>query len=436
MIRAVLLSLILIPVIAQAEAWWPQFRGPTGDGHSDATNLPVAWSETEHVSWKTAVPGKGWSSPVVQDGLVWLTTAVEEVYTEDEETKILNDIDAKKAKQRQLAKKISLKALCIDLKSGERVKTTDLLEVENPDYIHTLNSYASPTPVIDENRIYCHFGTFGTVCLDTKTHEVIWKERLPLEHSVGPGSSPFLYKSLLVLVCDGVDVQYVIALDKMTGKQVWKTDRPPMRAEKGDQKKAYCTPIVVNDFGRTQLVIPASQWLISYEPDTGKEIWRVDHGSGFSLVPRPVYGHGMVFFATGFGKPQLWAVRADGEGDVTETHVAWKSTRQIPQKPSPILIDDELYVISDSGITTCFDALTGEVRWIERVDGNYSASPVFADGKIYFCSHEGKVTIIEPGDQFKEVAVNEIDGQIMASPVPLDGALLLRSDRALYRIAN
>ncbi len=432
-----LLLLSAISAVNLHAATWPQFRGPEGNGHSEATGVPTTWSESDNIAWKTAIPGKGWSSPVVSGGLVWITTAIEETYTPEEEKTILEGIDAKKADQRQLAKGVALKAICLDLASGEKIRTVDLHTVNEPDYIHSLNSYASPTPVLDEDRLYCHFGTYGTFCIDTASGKELWRKTFPLEHSVGPGSSPFLLGDLLVLVCDGVDVQYVIALDKMTGETVWQTDRPPMRAETGDQKKAYSTPIAITDgVGAVQVIIPTSQWLISYDPKTGKENWRVDHGKGFSLVPRPVYGHGMVYFATGFSSNELWAVKVDGKGDVSDTHVAWKATRQIPSKPSPLLIGDRLYIISDSGITTCLDAHTGEDKWIERITGNYSASPTLAETKIYFASHEGVTTIIEPGDEYKEIAKNVIEGQIMATPVPLDGALLLRTDTALYRVSR
>ena len=252
--------------------------------------------------------------------------------------------------------------------------------------------------------------------------EIIWKERLPLEHSVGPGSSPFIYQDLLVLICDGVDQQYVTALDKNTGKEIWKTHRPEMRAPKGDQKKAYNTPIVITPKGSAepQLICMGSQWLVSYNPENGKEIWKIDHGNGFSVVPRPVFSekHQLLYISTGFGKPELWAIRPDGKGDITEdkTKVAWIEKKRIPARPSPLLIDDELYVISEGGIATCFDAASGEVRWTERIEGNYSASPLLAGGNIYFCSEEGKITVIEPGREFSVVSENQLDDTIMASP--------------------
>ncbi len=436
--RILLTSLVFAWFTAHAYSAqeWPQFRGPHGNGISEAVDVPLEWSETRNVAWRTAVPGKGWSSPVVRDGLAWMTTAVENHLSPKEVEEALANLPAREAKSRQVLRSVSLKAVCIDLKSGERVKTVDLFEVEDPDPIHTLNSYSSPTPVLESDRIYCHFGTFGTASVDTKSGDIVWKKRLPLEHSVGPGSSPFVHDNLLILICDGVDVQYVTALDKSTGEAVWKTDRPEMRAEKGDQKKAYSTPIAINHGGRDQIICMGSQWLISYDPATGKEWWRVDHGKGFSVVPRPVFdpGSGTVFVGTGFGSGELWAVRVDGKGDVSDTHVVWKATRQIPTRPSPLLHDGKIYVVSDGGIASCFDAAGGDLLWAERLGGNFSASPVFADGKIYFCSHEGQITIIAPGDEYRELAVNEIEGQIMASPVPLDGALLIRTDQALYRI--
>jgi outer membrane protein assembly factor BamB len=298
-----------------------------------------------------------------------------------------------------------------------------------------MNSYASPTPVIDGDRIYCHFGTYGTVCLDRSDLSVVWKRRLPLVHAVGPGSSPFIHGESLILICDGVDRQYVAALDKSSGKTVWERDRPPMEAPSGDMKKAYCTPIAIVDAaGREQVICMGSQWIVAYEPKTGEEIWKVYHGKGFSVVPRPVYADGIVYFSTGFGKPQLWAVRVDGSGDVTETHVAWTETRRIPARPSPLLAGELLFVVSDDGIASCFDARSGETKWSERIGGNFSASPLLADGKLYFCNHEGKTVILRPSGSFAELASNQLDGQIMASPVAVANSLLIRTDKGLYRI--
>ena len=434
---------VSIPASASADHPWPQFRGPDGDGLASADGVPLQFGESENLDWKTPLPGKAWSSPVVADGgKIWLTTAIETIPNEQEREQLLTAAgeESKHFKVRQIAKDIQLKALELDLESGKIEREIDLITVETPDAIHSLNSYASPTPALDGDRLYCHFGTFGTLCLDIKSGAKVWERQFPLEHSVGPGSSPFVHGDKLVIIHDGVDQQYVIALDKSSGKTLWKTDRPPIRAESGEQKKAYCTPIAVTDRnGREQLICMGSQWLVSYDPATGEEFWRLDHGSGFSVVPRPVHDekNDLVFISTGFGKPELWAVRPDGDGDITDSDkVAWKETKRIPAKPSPLLVDGELFVIQDGGIGTCFDAATGEVHWNERIGGNFSASPLYADDKIYLANQEGAVVVIAPGKEFQVLAENQLDGQLMASPIALDGSLLIRSDSALYRFGK
>ena len=423
--------------LAQAVESWHQFRGPKGDGVAHDQNVPIHFGETQNVTWKTEIPGRAWSSPVVADGKIWMTTAIEQIPTDDERLAMLRaqGVEEKKLKQLAIAKSISLKLLRVDFASGKIEETIDLVEVSEPDQIHSLNSYASPTPWIDGPRIYCHFGTYGTFCLDRDSGKEIWRRTLPLEHSVGPGSSPFVFEDRLVLIQDGVDRQYVTALNKLTGATIWETDRPEMCAPSGDQKKAYCTPVAATDKqGRKQLICMGSQWMVSYDPENGDEIWKVDHGSGFSVVPRPVIEEGVVYFSTGFGKPELWAVRIDGTGDVTDTHVLWRELKGISKKPSPLLHEGLIYVMSDDGIASCFSAKDGEEVWKKRVGGDYSSSPLLAGGHIYFGSHDGKVTVIKPGIEGEIVAENQLDGQIMASPIAIDHAILLRTDKALYRI--
>lgn len=429
------LSLTLCAVASADQ--WPQFRGPAGDGKVSNQSIPIKFSESEHVTWKTELPGRAWSSPVVADNVIWVTTAIERVPTEEERVAMLreNGIEEKKIKQLAIAKSIELKLLAIDFKTGSMQRTIDLTTVAEPDPIHAINSYASPTPAIDGPNVYCHFGTYGTFCINRLSGEMLWQRTLPLAHSVGPGSSPFIYKNLLVLIQDGIDRQYVTALDKATGETVWEKDRPEMDAPDGDQKKAYSTPIAITDrLGREQLICMASQFMIAYEPETGNEIWRVHHGKGFSVVPRPVHDDGVVYFSTGFGKPQLWAVRVDGKGDVTETHVEWTVLQGIPAKPSPLVDDGLIYVIADAGIASCFNTTDGEQVWKKRIGGDYSSSPILAGGHIYFGSHDGKVTVLKPGREGEIVAENQLDGKIMASPAVVDNAIILRTDKAIYRI--
>lgn len=428
------LFVLLLSQMVKAGDEWPQFRGPDGQGHSDAVGLPVTWSETENIVWKTPLPGKGWSSPVVADGRIWLTTAIETLLTEEQRKERLAKDPF--ASQLALAAHLSLRAICIDFKSGKILFDKELFSHDNPDPIHLTNSYASPTAILDAGRLYCHFGNYGTACLDATSGSIIWQTRLPLQHNVGPGSSPVLVDKLLVLNCDGVDKQYVTALDAETGEEAWKVDRPPFDGGDGDHHKAFCTPLVIEVAGKKQVISCGAQRVIAYEPQTGRSIWQVDYGKGFSNVPRPVFGNGMVYICTGFMDHQLWALRPDGEGNVTDTHVVWKQDKQIPDQPSPILVGNEIYVVSAKGIVSCFDALTGEIIWRERVKGNYTASPTFADGHLFFCSVEGTTTLLEPGREFKSLASNQLEGRLQASPAIVGKSILLRTDGNLYRIES
>jgi outer membrane protein assembly factor BamB len=383
---------------------WPEFRGPTGQGLSDARGLPLTWSESENVRWKVSTPGKGWSSPVVQGDSIWLTASIE-----DEQG-------------------LSLRAICLQRSSGVVLRNIEVFRLRAPAQINPKNGYASPTPVLDGDRIYVHFGAFGTACL-TQSGEIKWRTRLPYDNGQhGPGSSPVLYDDLLIVSCDGRDVQYVAALDTRTGAIRWKKSR------RGYQ--AYSTPLVVHLPGGDQVVSPGAYRSIAYEPRTGKEIWYVRYGDGFSNVPRPVYGNGLVYICTGFQQPSLLAVRVDGNGDVTDSHVQWRLDRGVSLTPSPLLVGEELYMVSDSGIASCLDARNGKEYWRERLGGNYSASPIFADGRIYYLSEEAETTVIAPGRQYRVLATNQLDGRALASMAVSGDSILLRTDTHLYCLGN
>ncbi len=412
---------------------WPAFRGTTGQGHATNASPPKEWSSKESITWQTSIPGKGWSSPVVIGDRIWLTTAVENLADENEKADLLKG--DKQARQKQIAKTVSLRAICVDMDSGQILQNIELFSVENPGPIHLLNSYASPTPVLESGRLYCHFGTFGTTCLDTGTGEKLWERRFPSEHAVGPGSSPIVWKDLLILVCDGMEAQYVMALDKATGDVVWKTDRPPMEGDNGDFHKAFSTPIVADWNGTTQLLVPGAQWFVSYDPRNGEMLWHINHGKGFSNVAAPVFSDGVAYLITGFTKPELWAIPVSSRGELNASNVLWEQKKQIPKKSSPQLVGKDIYLISDNGILSNVDADSGEIRWVKRLGGNYSASPILADGCLYFCSHEGKTTVVRCNSRaFELVAENELDGQLMASPVAIGSSLFLRSDQHLFRI--
>ncbi len=380
---------------------WPQFRGPGGQGHSRETGLPVEWSETGNVRWKVALPGLGWSSPSIRGGTIWLTTATEEGR--------------------------SLRLLGVDRTSGVIRTNVEVFRLEGPIPVQEKNSRASPTPVVEGDRVYVHFGSYGTACVRA-SGEILWRTRLEYYHRHGPGGSPALYKDLLIVSCDGYDIQYVVALDKRTGGVRWK------KARAGYQ--AYTTPLLITVNGQDQMISPGAWRAVAYDPSTGAEIWSVRYGKGYSNVPRAVFGQGLVYICTGFDQADLIAVRPSGSGDVTDTHIVWRAKRGIPLTPSPILVGDGVYMVSDNGVASSLDAKTGQELWRRRLGGNYSASPIYGDGRIYFLSEECETTIVAPGKEYKPLSVSRLDGRCLASPAASVGAIFLRSDTHLYRLEN
>lgn len=421
-----------ITFAAQA-ADWPQWRGPDGQGHAPAKGLPLHWGESSNVTWKTEIPGRGWSSPVIQGRQIWLTTALETLAKpEDAQRRLKTNTGDQPL---TLLEQVELRAVCLDRETGKLLRDVLLLTVREPQWVHQLNSYASPTPVIENGRLYGHFGALGTACADTRTGKVIWTNReLAVMHENGPGSSPVLWKNLLIFHMDGSDAQFAAALDKRTGKLVWKTVRSGEMRPNGQQRKSYGTPLVLDVNGKEQLISPATDWVYGYDPATGKELWKVPYGQlGFSLTPRPVAGHGMLFMATGFGRGQILAIRY---ASMAQPEIVWRFNKGSPTIPSPLLVGDELYFVNDGGIFTCLDAHTGREIYRERLGGNHNTAPLFADGRIFVFSREGVTSVIKPGKQFEVLAKNELPGKIMASPAAVDHALFIRTDTAIYRIEN
>jgi len=409
-----------------ASASWPDFRGPTFDGHAPKSSdersalLPLRWSETNSVLWKTALPHKGWSSPVILGDRIWLTAA---------------SSDGK-----------DFFALGVDAVSGKVVFNERLFRCETPEPLgNNLNSYASPSAVLEPGRVYFHFGSYGTACLDTETFKTIWRrDDLPCRHFRGPGSSPVLHDDLLILTMDGVDVQYLVALDKLSGKTVWRSDRTAswndIEADGkprggGDFRKAYSTPLVVDFRGEKQLVNIGSKAAYAHDPRTGRELWKLDH-AGFSPASRPVSDGTNVFIATGNGKGEVIAVRLGGTNNVTDSHILWRNSRGAPRMPSPILHAGLLFMVSDGGIATCLDAASGDQLWQERLGGEYAASLIVRDGKIYCFSQDGKATVLKASRTFEILATSRLDSGFMASPAILDDDLILRTKTHLYRIGD
>ncbi len=389
---------------------WPDYRGPGRDGHSTAKGLPLAWSDTKNVKWKTAIHGRGWSSPVVWGRQVWLTTA---------------DNDGA---ERYI--------VCVDRETGAILLDEKVVTVPQRESISSVNSYASPSPAIDERRVYVHFGTYGTACYDTKTLKQIWaRTDLHCDHAVGSGSSPVLDDGRLFVTLDGLEQQHTYALDAATGKTLWTVDRAPTFAKDvgPDARKSFGTPVLVPVGGKKLLVYSAAGGAYGYDAATGEEIWRVRHG-GYSTASRAVWAKGIVYVGTGFDTAELIAIRMAGSGDITKTNVVWRYSSGMPHKPSPILVDGLLYVVNDAGGLTCLDAATGAVVWQERLGGNYSSSPIFADGRIYLFSERGKGLVLQPGRAYRLLAENELPDGCMASPAAVGRSLFVRTKTTLYRI--
>jgi hypothetical protein len=419
--------------LTAAAAEWPQWRGPDGQGHAKASGLPATFGEAVNAAWKANLPGRGWSSPVLDGRQIWLTTALE---TEAKPEDAARRLKANTGDQPlTLLEKVELRAVCVDRESGRLIHDLPLLTVREPQWVHRLNSYASPTPVLDGGKLYAHFGALGTAALDTRSGKVLWTStNLWVMHENGPGSSPVVWRDRLIFHMDGSDRQFIAALDTRTGRVAWQTDRTGEMNPRGQQRKCYGTPLVLDVNGRPQVISPAADWVYGYAPDSGRELWRIPYGQlGFSITPRPVAGHGMIFMSTGFGRKQMLAIKYAG---LPTPEIAWRYTKGVPSMPSPLLIGKELLFVDDGGFVTCLDALTGREHYRERLAGNFSSSPLFADGKIYVGNREGAVYVLSPGREFKLLAKNDVGSGVMATPAAVDRALFIRTEKALLRIED
>ena len=405
------------PACAETADYWPQFRGPRGDGHSAAKNLPLSWSETENVAWKKPVPGKGWSSPVVAHGKVFLTTAVADSENQD-------DHEADR----------SLRALALNARTGAIEWDVEIFKqvAAQAPKIHPKNSHASVTAIVEGNRVYVHFGHMGTACLDLEGN-VQWRSRkLKYAPRHGNGGCPIIVGDHLIFSCDGDENPFVAALDKKTGDVAWKTPRETGAA----RKFSFSTPSFFEIAGVPQVISPGSDVVCAYDPRNGKEVWRCSY-DGYSVIPKPLFAHGLLFIGTGYDNATLLAVKPGTEGDVGETNIVYTIRKRAPHTPSFLVIGNELYFVSDSGVTTCADARSGEIHWQERSGGRqFSASPIYADDRIYLQDEYGKGIVLAPGKEFRVLAENQLEGRTLASYAPIEGALFIRSDTHLYRIGK
>lgn len=420
-----LLAINLSPLAHQAAVGsdWPQFRGPSQQGRITTREVPLSWSRDTNVAWRTPLNGTAWSQPVVSRGNVYLTTAVSQA---DSRPELIGD-------KKTTDSPISLRVMCLDLNSGKMKWDVEVSTVPPGTAIHPKNSHASPTPIVMNNKLFFHFGSNGTGAMDLEG-KILWKTKLDYEPFHGSGGSPTPFENLLIINCDGNDTAFIVALDNENGEEVW---RSPRRDALGTKTFSFSTPLVIEVAGASQVISAASQRVYAYDPRSGKEIWRVTYPDQYSVIPRPVYAYGLVFACTGYdGPPEILAIRPDGSGDVTETHVAWHRKGQVPFTASPVAANEHIFLVSDNGIASCRETTKGDLVWAERLGGNYSASPIASDEHVYFLSEEGTCTIIKASPTFEIVGENDLGERCLASPVPIDAGLLIRTEAALYRIGK
>lgn len=411
-----LVASCLTPAPAGAESLWPEFRGPTAQGHSLAKGLPTEWSPQKNIVWRTELPGRAWSSPVVANGKIILTNAIP-----------LADGDETKG--------VSLRVFTVDAATGRPGWDVEIFQVTDEAALkmHRKNSQASPSVIYESGRIYAHFGHHGTACVD-ETGRILWTNREHvLKSKHGVGGSPVIADDLLIFDHDSDETPGVVALDKATGRTHWRVERPATEAK---SKFSFCTPLVINVNGQKQVLSPGSGIVQALNPKDGSEIWHVLYASGYSVVPRPVHAHGMVFLSSGYNQPVGYAIRVGGHGDVTGTHVAWTTNKHVPHNPSMLVVGDELYMLDDGGFLSCMDARSGALHYQERLLGPSSASLLHADGHIYAIDEQGKAAVVVPGKTLQVLATSELGEKTLASMAVCDNDLLIRTERALYRVGK
>ncbi|MFL2435513.1 MAG: PQQ-binding-like beta-propeller repeat protein [Verrucomicrobiales bacterium] len=409
-----LLTTVASCLVIEANEQWSQFRGHYGNGIIKSTSAPINWSENTNIDWKTPIHDRGWSSPVIWNDQIWMTTATK---------------DGNK-----------MYAICVNKLSGKIEHDIHIFDVKSPQAITNENTYASPTPAVEEGRVYVHFGTYGTACISTKDGQILWKRRdLNCDHEIGagPASSPFIYNNFLIFNVDGRDVQYVIALNKETGETAWKTNRSVDFSDvQVNQRKAYGTPFIIPRGNTNQMVSIGAKGVYSYDPENGKELWKAEH-RGWSIAPRPVYGEGLVFTMIDRDRPEMWAINPNGSGDITETHIEWKETKRMPPRASPIIIKGLLFVVDRNGYISCIQAKTGKSIWQKRMKGRFSASPILANNLIYFFNEDTVCTIIKPTRELEIVAENKLSSdKLMATPAFDENSIYIRTEKNLTRIVK
>lgn len=432
---AFIVCLLLGSTPVSAQSNWPQWRGVGGQGISSETNLPTEWSDTKNLRWKATIPGRGHSSPIVWGSRVFLTTSIEGAVIpgaeavrhvhKGQEYRHPDSVGGDRA--------YTLKLLCLDLSSGKLLWEKTVYEGRVYDDRHRKNTYASSTPVTEGKYVFLSFEAEGLYCYDFEGKR-IWKSSLGkiAKGGMGHGTSPVLYGDLLILQCDQEygEGSFIAAVDKKTGKEVWRTAR--------DQRRSWATPLLISIGDRTELVTSGPDRIISYDPKTGKELWRAP-GVESNPIPSPVAGKDMVFVAAGSSAKRVLAIRLGGSGDLTDSpNVVWRYDKGAAYVPSPLFYNDYLYLMTDAGAITCLEAVSGKVIYQARmpVAAQFTASPIGFDGKIMLVSEDGDSFILKAGPEPQVLNANQLGEPVYASPAIANGNILIRGDKNLYCISN
>ncbi len=433
MIRTLLVISLASAALAQpvtTPLFWPDKNGPTMNGivpDADAKRLPLTWDEEKgkNIVWRTPLENVGHSNPVIGGDLIWFTSAT---------------VDGKKQF-----------VYCVDRHTGKVLHHKLLFENPAPEELgNPINNYAAPSPFLEADAVYIHFGTYGTARLDPLTAEVVWQRRdINVRHFRGPGSSPVVFENLLILTFDGIDQQFTIALDKKTGATVWKTPRttdygdidPATGKPKldGDFRKAYGTPVFATVNGKPQIISVGSCGGFGYEPATGKELWSVAF-KNMNAAPRSLVLPDSIIINTGSERSKLMALRLDDKmsGNITTSHLKWERTKRNSSESCAVLVNGLIFQVTRGGVVSCVKAASGEDVWEDRFDGQHLPSPIAAGDRLYFCNDRGQTNVIRAGEKFELLATNTLaggaDAAMSASPAVADGAIYIRTKSALYRI--
>jgi len=399
-----LIFLILFIALTSHGESWPQFRGPTGQGHIEAADLPLNWSGNKGVTWEQKIAGKAWSSPICVNDQIFLTNAV------------LNQGN------------LILELISVDFITGEINWKKKLFNYSKQPRIHKKNSYASPTPFYENGFVFVHFGNLGTACVSFNG-ELIWNKKLNYLPVHGSGASPVIAEDLLLLSTDGSVDPCLVALNKKTGDIIWKA----IRDSKAKKNFSFCTPLVIKVRGETQIISPASDYVFAYDLN-GNQLWKFNYPNGYSVVPRPVFDQGIIYVSSGYDSPVLYAIRCGGRGDITQKNLVWKTRKAAPRNSSVVVVEGLLFMAADNGVVSCLDAKTGELYWIERVAGSCSPSLIHANGQIFLCDETGKTFIFEAKKRYRLLAQNDLGERMLASPIIYKNSLLLRTENTLWRI--